>query len=285
MVDGMNLAIKTLGAERGYIYINPVYYKEFKLKLEKLIKDSQIVLFKKAHRAGYVGGAETTVLNHIEGKRIEPRLRPPYPVRHGLWGFPTLVNNVETFWAVSRINSGEYRRSRHITVGGDCVLPGVYELDEGLSIEQMLKTTGNYPDFDFFVQVGGEMSGTVLNSTQLDREVSGSGSITIYSYLKMKPDKLMKKWADFYMHESCGQCTPCREGTYRIREMLYAKERNWQLIADIMDALDTTSICGLGCSVSHPFRTFINNVLNHLDEQHEAYLPKGDREVICECFE
>ena len=109
VIDGMMIAIKYLKADEAFLYLNPDYYEKLKNKLKPLILHLPIKLFKKDHLAGYVGGTETTALNHIEGHKIEPKLRPPFPVTNGLWGMPTLVNNVETFYDVSLINSGKYK--------------------------------------------------------------------------------------------------------------------------------------------------------------------------------
>jgi NADH:ubiquinone oxidoreductase subunit F (NADH-binding) len=283
VVAGMRIAIEFLDADKGYIYINPDYYKELGPKLKKAIANAHIDIFPKKHIAGYVGGEETSALNHIEGLRIEPRLRPPFPPQKGLWGFPTLVNNVETFYNIALIESGEYEHKRFYTISGNCIFEGVYELPEDYTIKQILKETHNLPDFDFFVQVGGDGSGEVLNSSQLNKTAGGSGSITIYSYLKHKPIDLMRYWADFFYHESCGQCTPCREGTKRLKEELYKEKPCWETISDLLYNLQETSFCGLGCAVAIPFHTFIDNVLPKW-QGNNITLTHKDRKYICECF-
>jgi formate dehydrogenase beta subunit len=101
----------------------------------------------------------------------------------------------------------------------------------------------------------------VLNSSQLNQPVGGAGSITIYSVIKHKPADLMKQWAYFFTNESCGQCTPCREGTFRLKEALKMKKVDWQLINDLLNNLEETSFCGLGLVVSTPFKSYFNNVL------------------------
>jgi len=263
MVDGMKIAIDYLGAEAGYIYLNPSYYNKLAKKLNKLIKGTKITIFKKDHRAGYIGGDESALANHIEGKRIEPRLRPPYIATNGLWNYPTLVNNVETFYNVSLVAAGQYEKKRFITVSGDCPNEGVYYFDEAWTIEKILWETNNYPKFKFFVQIGGDASGAVFNDTQLNQPVSGAGSITVYSVIKHKPNDLMKRWAYFFANESCGQCTPCREGTFRLKEALKMKKIDWQLVNDLLNNLEQTSFCGLGLTVSTPFKSYFNNVFKN----------------------
>lgn len=279
LIDGMKLAMKYLDANRGYVYINPLYYKRFNLKLRKLIGDYPIEIFSKPHSAGYVGGTETTALNVIEGKRTEPRLRPPYPTTKGLWGFPTLVNNVETFYDVSLIDAGEYKNKRFYTINGDCLWHGVYEYSEEWTIEQILQETKNYPDFPFFVQIGGDASGEVLDESQLDRPVTGAGSITIFSKGKHKPMDVMRNWISFFAQESCGQCSPCREGTYRLREILGHDKPDWNLVNDILATLSDTAICGLGCAVPVPFRTYIQNVIVPMIDMNDSLVKNIDKSI------
>ena len=282
IINGMYLAIQFLGAEKGIFYLNEAYYKQYKNILEQAITASgaKIELFVKNHEAGYVGGEETTVLNVIEGNRAEPRLRPPYPPTSGLWGCPTLVNNVETFYNVSLVNSGEYKNERFYTVIGDTLHEGVYQLPANLTVEQVLKQTENWPKYEFFVQVGGDGAGEVWSQKQLKQLATGSGSIHVYSLSKYKPIDLMLGWANFFKAESCGQCVPCREGTYRLVEALHEDKPNWPLIADVLFSLSESSFCGLGVAASIPIRTYVANVLASYPEK-STNLPIGSKKVIC----
>ena len=261
LIDGIVLASKELKAEKAFIFINEDYYKKYSTKLLGLIADTNIELFKKPHVGGYIAGEESSLINAIEGTRIEPNKKPPYPSVAGLWGAPTLINNVETFYDVSLINSDDYKQKRFYTIAGDCTWPGVFEFSNDQTIGDILVETKNYPKFDFFVQVGGGASGEILNSTQLEREVGGSGSITIYSKKKHKPKDLMKKWTKFFMDESCGQCAPCREGTYRLYEIIKNKHPNRHMFFSILEDLPETSYCALGRSVPIPLLSYFNNVL------------------------
>lgn len=266
VIDGMKIAMDFLKAGHGLIYLNPDYYLKLKDKLAQIINEAPIKIFNKPHQAGYCGGEETSALNTIEGKRSEPRFRPPYPPSSGLYGQPTLVNNVETLYAVSLIARGEYKKKRFYTLGGDIINDGVHEFPESWTIETILKETDNWPKFDFFVQAGGDASGEVLNQDQLKRLAPGSASITVYSMIKYEPIALIKGWIDFFAMESCGKCTPCREGTYRLHEILNNKEPDWEMFARILDTLSDTSFCGLGCSVPNAVRSYVKNVLNNSHE-------------------
>jgi NADH:ubiquinone oxidoreductase subunit F (NADH-binding) len=275
VIDGVKIAIDFLATNNiknkeskrdviGYIYINHNYYKKFSAKLNKIIsnlKNYKIELFTKPISSGYIGGEETSILNAIEGKRIEPRLRPPFPTTNGLWECPTLINNVETFYNVSLVVSDEYKKNRFYTVGEDCLNGGVYELPDDWTIEKILKETNNYPRFDFFVQVGGDAGGEVLNSKQLNKPANGAGSITIYDTKKYKPEEMIRKWISFFVNESCGQCTPCREGVYRLNEIINSSDINWKLLEELLNNLDEASFCGLGSVVPVPIRSYRKNVM------------------------
>ncbi len=283
VVDGMKIAVHFLGAERGYIYINEKYYQEMGGVLGELTDDTKIDIFIKPHEAGYIGGEENSIMNAIEGRKIEPRLRPPFPVEKGLWGYPTLINNVETFYNVHQVNIGKYKNTRFVTIAGDCLWEGVYEFDINAKISEILAATKNLPGYPFFVQIGGGASGEVLDSDQLDAPVTGAGSITVYSKIKHSPLQVLRNWANYFQKESCGQCTPCREGTYRLRNELNKPNPDWELIAVLLDNLRFASFCGLGCSVPIPIRSYIQNVVSKMPEE-EIRLPNATKQMICECL-
>lgn len=293
IIEGMKIAIDYLsfdgfhdrGRVKGIFYLNEDYHKKYKKLLETVIKISgaDIELFKKPHSAGYIGGEEMTVLNVIEGKHAEPKSRPPYPVTQGLWGQPTLVSNVETFYDVSRVIRGDFRATRAYTLTGDCLFEGVFELSDHLTIEEVLRTTRNLPKFDFFVQVGGDGAGEVLNHMQLKKTVSGAGSIRVYSLIKYNPINLIRNWVNFFLKESCGKCVPCREGTYRLAEVLEEVRPNWQVVRDILDNMAESSFCALGMSVPTPILGYVNNVLKN-DKVNLLKMLPSEKELILNCF-
>ncbi len=277
VIDGMKIAIDFLSDNSttpspslpkegisGYIFINHEYYKKLGRKLNKIIADDKkynIELFIKPDGSGYIGGEETSILNAVEGKRVEPRLRPPFPTTNGLWSCPTLINNVETFYNVSLVADNEYKENRFYTISGDCLSAGVYELSDNWTIEKILRETNNYPEFGFFVQVGGDASGEILNSKQLDKLAGGAGSITIFNAKKHRSEELFKKWIGFFINESCGQCTPCREGVFRLEKIINSNNIDWKLIEELLNNLDEVSFCGLGSVVSIPIRSYRKNVM------------------------
>jgi len=222
----------------------------------------KIEFFIKPERLTYISGEESALLNLIEGKKVEPRRRPPYPTENGLHGRPTLINNPETFYNVSLVAQDHYKDTRFYTVSGAVKRPAVYELPFNLTIEEVLKRTNNFPDFPFFVSVGGEASGEVLNSNQLEQPVEGAGSIMIYDKRKTNEDKLLKYWLKFYYNQSCGKCTICREGSYRLWEIINSKEFKAKLFWEIIAGLEESSFCALGSSLARPLKSYFNNIKN-----------------------
>ncbi|MDD4624769.1 MAG: NADH-ubiquinone oxidoreductase-F iron-sulfur binding region domain-containing protein [Candidatus Paceibacterota bacterium] len=257
VIKGINLAMREIGSDSAYIFLNPKYFPKLEKKLKKAIKDLPIVLFKKPH--GYICGEESTLLNVIEGKPKMPRLKPPFPTEKGLWDYPTLINNVETFYQAVQVAEGKYKAERFYTLGGKVKKKGIAVLPENFTVRQILEHTGNWPNFDFFVQVGGGMSGEILVSEELDRPAGGAGSIIIYKK-NANPMKIMRKWARFFMNESCGQCVPCREGTFRLNEALKRKDFDRELVEDILFVLSEASLCPLGKGAAVPFIGYLNKI-------------------------
>ncbi len=264
--EGMKLAMDFLGSKYAWFNMNANYYRNLQEKLDALIleykkKGYDIRVFQE--KPSYIGGEETALLNAIEGKRPKPRLKPPFPAEKGLFGKPTLVHNVETLYNISQVNRGMFKNNRFYCLLGPVRYPGVYELPADMTLLEVLEKTNNVPEFDYFVQVGGSASGVVWNSEQLKTEkMSGGGSIEIYP-ADTPPKEMLLKWFEFYSKESCGKCTPCREGTYQLFEMVkQSKKIPWNKINEILDLLESASFCALGKSVPTAVRTYSENVLH-----------------------
>ncbi len=258
VIFGIKIAMKVLGADSACIYLRRDYFYKFGHKLKALAGDMPLTLFKKI--GGYIAGEETSLLEAIEGRRPEPRIRPPYPAESGLFGFPTLINNVETFYRVSEISEGKYAGMRFYSISGDIKNKGVYEFPESALISQILRETNNFPDFDFFVQAGGGASGEILLKKEIEKPLQGTGSIVVYDLKNTDPYSLMEKWADFFFQGNCDKCVPCREGIYRILEMAKEKKINKALMGEILFAMEETSFCPLGKSAAKPFRGLLDPV-------------------------
>ena len=259
LIAGLKIALETINNSSAYLYLRKDYYTKHKAKLTELIGDLPIKLFKE--KGGYLSGEETVVCQEIEKKILRPRHKPPFPGQAGIKGYPTLINNIETFYYVAQIAKDNYKSTRFYTISGDAKSPGVYELPLDWSIDKILKETDNYPDNKFFTQVGGGASGDILLSTELDQPASGSGAIIVYDQAKTDPYKLMKQWIDFFMEENCDKCTPCREGTYRLHEMIKAKQIDKKVFEDLLFVLEKTSFCALGKMVVPPFQTLADKIL------------------------
>ncbi len=253
VIKGIEIAVSELEADKAFIYLNKKYFPEF---AESLSREGIEVVEKKG---GYIGGEETSVIEAIEGKRPEPRIKPPFPSEKGLWGCPTLVNNVETFYCVAKIYSGEYKRTRFFSIGGDAPNRGVFEFSEDVTVKKLLEETDNIPSFDYFMQIGGGAGGQIILPSETDRKFDCLGSLIIYNREETDPLVLMKKWAEFLLDENCDKCTPCREGLYRIEEMV--EKRDFQEIEDMFFVMINTSLCPLGRIATNPFKSLLDKII------------------------
>jgi len=258
IIAGIKLALEILPAQKAFIYLNKDYFEKYQDDLQKIIGELPIEIFREP--GGYLCGEETTLIESLAGRRLEPREKPPYPTERGLENCPTLVNNLETFYAVAKIAKGEYKQERLYTISGDVSHPGVFELPEDWPIEKILHKTMNWPQEDFFVQAGGGMSGTIFTSDELENRISGSGALVVYDREKTDSKTLMQKWLNFYWEENCGKCVPCREGVYRLRELLNQEKVDWELVKEICLVLREASFCYLGKSVAMIMESFVAKV-------------------------
>ena len=222
-------------------------------------------------------GEETALIESLEGYRGEPRNRPPYPVNTGYMGYPTVVNNVETLASVSHIvvKGGDWFKkhgtdkstgSKLFSVSGDCGKPGVYELPWGTSIKELLEIVD--AKNTKAVQVGGA-SGTCIPKTQFNRvlayeDAATGGSIMIFNESRNML-KVLKNFMEFFVEESCGQCTPCRVGNTKLLEGIEKIERREFTFAHINNlkelgrTMQVASKCGLGQSSPNSFISILEN--------------------------
>jgi len=271
VLDGVYLADQFLGTEKIkhiYFFLNSEYYKNYAPNLKKVLSvkkyarlEKKLKFVVKPEVLTYVSGEESALLNLIEGKKVEPRLKPPYPTSAGLFKAPTLINNTETFYNVSLVGKNKFKNERFYTINGAVSHRGVYSLPAELTIEEVLRKTNNFPNYKFFVQVGGEAAGEVLRSDQLNGPVEGAGSIMVYDFKKTDKHKLLKYWLNFYHEQSCGNCTVCREGTYRLRELVNQKQYDKKLFWELVTALEESSFCALGRSLPIPVKSYFLNIL------------------------
>jgi NADH:ubiquinone oxidoreductase subunit F (NADH-binding) len=276
VLDGMSIAIKTLNAKKGFVYLNPIFNSRFRRKLQILIGDDPIEIFAKPVN-DYIGGEESAIINLMEGKREEPRFKPPYVTSNGLFGKPTLVNNIETFYDINLISNDEYKAERFFCISGDNTPDNIYRYPVKLSIKEALLKSGNYPNFKFFIQLGGAMAGTCLAEDDLESyNVENFSGLVIHELDKDK-DKLISNWLEFYKNESCGQCVPCREGTYRLYQMYQDGKVTDKLFSDILFTMQNTSLCSLGKMATTAIASYHKNILGQPFDLGKSKIEKCDK--------
>jgi len=290
--DGMVIAGYTIGASRGIVYLRGEYEyvrKPLEDYLESMRKDNLLgknILGKEGFdfditiRMGsgaYICGEETALIESLEGNRGEARNKPPYPVNTGFFGRPTVVNNVETLAAVSHIiiKGGDWFRqhgtdkstgSKLFSISGDCENPGVYELPWGTKLSEILTLVGARNTKA--IQVGGA-SGICLNKSQFDRtlayeDAATGGSIMIFNESR-NMIHILNNFMEFFVEESCGQCTPCRIGNVKLLEgvkMIESGEYTFDYINKLIDlgrTMQVASKCGLGQSSPNSFISILEN--------------------------
>jgi [NiFe] hydrogenase diaphorase moiety large subunit len=297
LLAGMTVAAYVIGAQKGFIYLRGEYQylkdhiqtaiaeRRSKNLLGDQILDKKDFSFHIELRMGsgaYVCGEETALIESLEGQRGEPRNRPPFPVDTGFEKHPTIVNNVETFVdAVLICTKGAQWFKAHGTekstgtklfsVSGDCLRPGVYELPFGISISQLLKEVGG--EGAKAIQIGGA-SGHCVPATEFGRtiafeDIPSGGSIIVFG-----PDRDMLHVAinfmEFFSEESCGQCTPCRDGNVKMLEGLKLLEKGkcsssyLNELVKLGQTIQIASKCGLGQSSPTAFLSIIEHFKNEL---------------------
>jgi bidirectional [NiFe] hydrogenase diaphorase subunit len=249
----------------------------------------------------FVCGEETALMGSIEGKRGTPRPRPPYPAEHGLWGFPTLINNVETFANIpavirngpewfAKIGTEKSKGTKVFALAGKIKNTGLIEVPMGTPLRTIIEEMGGgVPDGGAVkaVQTGGPSGGCIPASaldTPVDYEslaslgsIMGSGGMIVMDQQNNMVD-VAHFFMEFCMDESCGKCVPCRAGTAQIHHVL-SKVRAGQATAKDLDTLDRlctmvkqTSLCGLGQSAPNP----VLSTLRYFRPEYEAFLAKPE---------
>jgi [NiFe] hydrogenase diaphorase moiety large subunit len=283
---GMAIAGKAIGAKMGIVYLRGEYrYMLPKLMLD--LKDFHKMIhqigydFNIEYRMGsgaYICGEESALFESIEGKRGEPRNKPPYPTVSGVFGKPTSINNVETLvTAMMIINHGaknfiqygtkDSRGSKVFSVSGDTPTPGIFELELGMTVQQFVNEFG---DGDTkAVQVGGA-SGFCVPRKKFAETIIGfegvptGGSMKLFNSSRSMYN-VLHNYLDFFAEESCGQCTPCRVGCQQLLkgvEKVKKGEAKSTYLTELMKLADSMKIaakCGLGQSVGNAFKSIVGN--------------------------
>ncbi len=311
VLEGMAIAGYACGAEQGYIYVRGEYPLAA-ARLAKAIKDAERrgllgsrVLdssfnFRIDLRVGagaFVCGEETALMTSIMGRRGQPVPRPPYPAQRGLWGFPTLINNVETFASVAPImregaewfagfGTEKSKGTKVFALCGEVVNSGLIEVQMGTSLRDIVFAIGGgLPDGGTFkaAQTGGPSGGCIpadhldtpvdYESLQALGSIMGSGGLIVMNETSCMPD-VAKFFMEFCMDESCGKCVPCRVGTIEMLELLTritdgsAMDEDLQTLEDLCHLVQETSLCGLGMTAPNP----VLNTLHYFRDEYLAHI-------------
>jgi len=274
VIESMAIAGLAVGAEKGYLYVRgeyPVAWARLREAVDELTE--QRVLGPDVLRSGqrfgvevrkgagaYICGEETALFNSIEGHRGEPRSKPPFPTEVGLFGKPTVVNNIETLLAAREIVAGrpDAARRKLFCVSGAVERPGVYEVDLAIPLRSLLDRAGA---IDIQAVLLGGAAGSLLTPDEIDVSLSfegvravgatlGSGVVLVVPH-SVDLSRFVLRIAEFFQDESCGQCVPCRVGTARQVEALHRlatapNDHDRAALRDVGRAMQDASICGLG---------------------------------------
>ncbi|HTH80954.1 MAG TPA: NADH-quinone oxidoreductase subunit NuoF, partial [Ramlibacter sp.] len=316
VIEGMIIAAYAMGVSLGYNYIHGEIFQIYERFEEALAEAREAGYLGKSilgsnfnfelhafHGFGaYICGEETALLESLEGKKGQPRFKPPFPASFGLYGKPTTINNTETFAAVPWIirNGGQaYLEigkpnnggTKIFSVCGDVELPGNYEVPLGTPFSKLLELAGGVRGGRKLKAVipGGSsapvLPADIMMNCTMDYDsiakagsMLGSGAVIVMDETRDMVESLLRL-SYFYMHESCGQCTPCREGTgwmWRVVDRIqngYGKSGDLALLDNVADNIQGRTICALGDAAAMPVRA----MLKHFRHEFEAKIAKAQQ--------
>jgi NADH-quinone oxidoreductase subunit F len=260
----------------------------------------------------YICGEETALLDSLEGYRGQPRLRPPFPATHGLYASPTVVNNVETIATVPYIVLGGAQWFRSMgtekspgpkiySVSGRVNAPGQYECGLGITLRELIELAGGMQDgHELSFWTPGGSSTPMLTAEHLDvpldfEGMMGAGTMLGTTAVQVFSDQddpvyAAYRWMEFYHHESCGKCTPCREGNYWMKQVLrrilsgQGTHEDLDTLLDTCDNLLGRSFCALGDGAASPvissIKYFRQTYLDYIEGRREPYFDVAERELV-----
>ncbi len=281
-----------IGAKKGYIYLRGEYFflqqelkkaiSEFEFFCKEIKYDFKISIFMGS--GAYICGEETALFESMEGKRGEPRNKPPYPTAYGYMGKPTVINNVETLshtYTIFNYGSKRFydlgvqfsRGTKLFSVSGDTPKPGIYELELGMSLTDFVEEFGD--DDTKAVQVGGAAGFLVPRKKFAETSIGYEGKLvgislpTGGSMMLFNSSRSMfnvlDNYLNFFAEESCGQCTPCRVGCQQLLKGIKAVKRGEKpasyldKLLSLAETMQLTAKCGLGQSVANSFSSIVEN--------------------------
>jgi NADH-quinone oxidoreductase subunit F len=319
LLEGVMIAAYAGGIGRTFIYIRGEYQLQADILeaaiaeaaqagyIGERIMDSDFSASLVLHRGAgaYICGEETGLLDSLEGKRGNPRLKPPFPAIEGLYAGPTLINNVETLAtvpAIIRMSGSEYAKigtetstgTKLVSISGDVRRPGNYEIELGIPSREIIYGLAGGPPSDREIKFWfpGGSSSPVLTKNDLDvpydfdamakaGSMLGSGAIIIADESRKVLDTALKL-AKFYAHESCGKCVPCREGTNWTLKMLQriqsgeATPMDLDIMASVQEQIIGNCLCVLGDAMAMPIGSMVAKFRDELEAEIEAARERAD---------
>lgn len=302
LIEGMAIAAYVMGAKRGYNYIRGEFWEPFQ-RMEGAIQEATAAgligkdilgsgvdfeLFNHLGAGAYICGEETALIESLEGKKGQPRFKPPFPANYGLWGQPTNVNNTESYASVpvllekggewfSALGTGRSGGSKIFSISGHVNKPGNYEVGLGTPFKDLLMMAGGVRDGKRLKAVipGGSsapvLPADIAMGLQMDYEsiskagsMLGAGSIIVMDETTCMV-RVLARLAHFYADESCGQCTPCREGTGWLSRVVkriekgQGVEQDLVLLDQVAANMQGRTICALADAAAMPVRSFIKH--------------------------
>jgi NADH-quinone oxidoreductase subunit F len=315
LIEGMAIGAYAMGITVGYNYIHGEIFADYD-RFEEALEEARAanMLGDRIHGSdfsfqlyafhgygAYICGEETALLESLEGKKGQPRFKPPFPASFGLYGKPTTINNTETFAAVpfvlamggeayAALGKPNNGGTKIFSMSGDVAKPGNYEVPLGTPFATLLELAGGMRDGKKIKAVipGGSsmpvLTGDVMMATDMDYDsiakagsMLGSGAVIVMDETRCMVKSLLRL-SYFYFEESCGQCTPCREGTGWLYRMVHRIENgqgrpdDLDMLNAVADGIQGRTICALGDAAAMPVRAFIKNFREefeyHIEHKH-----------------
>ena len=318
LIEGMAIGGYVMGATVGYNYIRGEFWEPY-LRCEQALKEAydagllgrdilgsgfDFDLHNHLGAGAYICGEETALLNSLEGKKGQPRFKPPFPANHGLYGKPTTINNTETFASVPVIieKGGQWflelgkpnnGGTKIFSVSGHVEKPGNFEVPMGLPFKKLLELAGGMKDGKKIKAVipGGSsmpvLPGDVMMELDMDYDSIqkagsglGSGAVIVMDETTCMVETLYRI-SEFYMDESCGQCTPCREGTGWLVRLLHrilnghANKSDIDKLVNVADNIEGRTICALGEAAAWPVQSFVKHYYHEFE-----YFVENKRSIV-----
>jgi NADH-quinone oxidoreductase subunit F len=313
LVEGVAITSYAIGCTTAFIYVRGEVVHVYRRLLQAVAEareagflgrdvlgsgfDLDIVVH--AGAGAYICGEETALLDSLEGRRGQPRLKPPFPAVAGLYARPTVVNNVESIATVPSIlrNGADWFSSMgteksagfgFFSLSGHVAAPGQYEAPLGITLRELLEMSGGMrPGSELKFWTPGGSSTPIFTAEHLDvpldfEGVAGAGSMLGTRALQVFDQttcvvRAVLRWTEFYAHESCGKCTPCREGTYWLKQVLRrlengdGSEEDLDKLLDIAGSILGRSFCALGDGATSP----ITSSIAHFRDEYVRHLTEG----------